>query len=230
MHLILETKPTPEENIAFDQTLIERAETSTERGEQVEEVLRLWEMPIACVILGRSSRPETEVKLDHCQADGVPVLRRMSGGATVVAGPGCIMYSLLLSYDKRPAWRMLDVAHQEVMSRIREATQLTLDAFGVNETVQLQGTCDLTIRNHKFSGNALRCKRHWMLYHGTLMVSMPTHWLSRYLLEPPRQPDYRANRSHEDFARNLLPLGSTIDAKKFTITLQSNLAQAWECP
>ena len=38
-----------------------------------------------------------------CQADGVPILRRSSGGGTVLLGRGCLLYSLVLSYDRSPA-------------------------------------------------------------------------------------------------------------------------------
>lgn len=168
------------------------------------EVLRLWEMPSHCVILGRSSRLELEVDQSACDASKIPILRRVSGGATVVAGPGCLMYSTLLSYKSRPNLRSLDVAHHAVMTRIQNATQRTLKAFGIPDEVHLQGTCDLTINDRKFSGNALRCKRFWMLYHGTILCDFPTHLVSKLLQQPPRQPDYRNQRSHDDFVRPLL--------------------------
>ncbi len=34
---------------------------------------------------------------------GIPVLRRASGGAAIVIGPGCLMYALVLSYELRPS-------------------------------------------------------------------------------------------------------------------------------
>ena len=46
------------------------------------------------VVVGRSSRLDEEVHLDACRAAGVPVLRRPSGGAAIVSGPGCLMYAL----------------------------------------------------------------------------------------------------------------------------------------
>ena len=232
-----ETLPTVEENLALDEALVEVADRRSLQFDQSiadfegdsgdEEVLRLWELPSPCVVLGRASRLSEEVNTSACDADRVPVLRRASGGATIVAGPGCLMYSVLISYQKRPKWRGLDVAHQQVMSRVRDAVQNTLDTFHLKLQVEIQGTCDLTIDDRKFSGNALRCKRNWMIYHGTIMVAMPLEWLSKYLLEPPRQPAYREKRSHDTFVANVLSPASRVDSRAFLKELELQLAGVW---
>jgi len=231
-----ETLPTTEENLALDEALVEVADrrsldlNQTDADNDVdsgEEVLRLWELPSPCVVLGRASRWAEEVNSVACSTDSVPVLRRASGGASIVAGPGCLMYSVLISYHKRPHWRGLDVAHQQVMSRVRDSVQNTADSFQLPLQVQIQGTCDLTIDGRKFSGNALRCKRNWMIYHGTIMVAMPLEWLSKYLLEPPRQPAYREKRSHETFVSNILNPVSSVDSQVFMKELERQMATTW---
>jgi len=199
----------PEENVAWDEALVEIADrASLVEGESSSpadlEALRVWQFDSPTVVIGRGSRVNDEVYVDRCLADGVPVLRRASGGSTIIAGPGCLMYSVLISYQKRPAWRGLDIAHHGVMTRVATATKKALNAFHIPLTVDMQGTCDLTIQGQKFSGNALRCKRNTMLYHGTILISMPLDWIDRYLREPPRQPDYREKRTHRSFVRNLL--------------------------
>jgi lipoate-protein ligase A len=201
--------PSPEENVAWDEALVEIADrASLVEGDSSPcselEVLRVWQFDAPTVVIGRGSRVNDEVYLERCLEDGVPVLRRASGGSTIIAGPGCLMYSVLISYQKRPAWRGLDVAHEGVMSKVAMATQMALNAFHIPLTIDMQGTCDLTIQGQKFSGNALRCKRNTMLYHGTILISMPLDWIDRYLREPPRQPDYREKRTHRSFVRNLL--------------------------
>ncbi len=232
------TLPTAEENLALDEALVEVADrrslqtdplnSDLESDSGQEEVLRLWELPSPCVVLGRASRIAEEVNSAACDGDGVPVLRRASGGATIVAGPGCLMYSVLISYQKRPAWRGLDVAHHQVMSRIRDAVQNAADSSDLSLQVQIQGTCDLTIEGRKFSGNALRCKRNWMIYHGTIMVAMPLQWLSKYLLEPPRQPAYREKRSHDTFVSNVLRHASPVDSQAFMQELELQLVATWK--
>lgn len=231
MILIKRTLPTPQENLAWDESLVEvadRISSELSSSASFPEVLRLWEMPSPCVVLGRASQVGLEVNLPNCERDRVPVLRRVSGGASVVAGPGCLMYSVLVSYDSRPSWKMLDAAHLEVMSRIQLAVQRTLDAFSIGKKVELNGTCDLTIDQRKFSGNALRCKRNWMLYHGTILVSMPLPWLSDYLQEPPRQPEYRQLRAHDDFITRLWESNAPVSPNGLRIELEQQMAKAWD--
>lgn len=200
MHFWEHAYTTPEANLAFDEAVLEYMETQPATQ---AELLRVWEMPQRCVVVGRSSKVSLEVNQEACTQDGVPVLRRMSGGASIVAGPGCLMFSLLLSLDTRPECRALDGAHRTVMSRMARAVQKALTRIGLEDEVGIQGICDLTIAGRKISGNALRLKRHWMVYHGTLLVDMPLEWIDRYLLEPPKQPEYRQRREHREFVESL---------------------------
>ncbi|MCA9152002.1 MAG: hypothetical protein KDA92_22015, partial [Planctomycetales bacterium] len=80
------TLPTAEENLALDEALLEEVCA----GEQEHDVLRIWESPAPAVIVGRASRLSLEVNLPHCAANRIPVLRRCSGGASVVLGAGCL--------------------------------------------------------------------------------------------------------------------------------------------
>jgi lipoate-protein ligase A len=48
----------------------------------------------------------------------------------------------------------------------------------------------------------MRCKRNGFLYHGTLLYDFPLELIEACLNTPPRQPDYRAGRSHDEFVMN----------------------------
>src|SRR5262249_36514773 len=65
------------------------------------------------------------------------------------------------------------------------------------------GISDLALGGRKFSGNAQQRKRGHLLHHGTLLYAFDVGRIARYLRLPPRQPEYRAGRSHRDFLRNL---------------------------
>jgi lipoate-protein ligase A len=192
MKLLDLTLPSPAENLALDEALLEEAEEG--RG---DETLRFWEPAQTFVVLGRSSRAGQEARLDRCRADNIPVLRRSSGGAAIVTGPGCLMYAVVLSYERHPDLRMIERAHRFVLGITAEAIrQVVLD-------VEMLGTSDLTRQQMKFSGNSLRCKRHYFLYHGTLLYDFPLDVIADYLGTPPRQPEYREQRDHASFVRNL---------------------------
>ena len=200
-HLQL-TLETPAANLALDEALLDAAVDGKLSG----EVLRLWEPAEYFVVLGRSSAV-SEVNLEACRADGVPVLRRPSGGATVLAGPGCLMYAMVLDLERRPELRSVDRAHQWVLG----GNAAALAALGPK--IACAGTSDLTLRltntddpPRKFSGNSLRLKRSRLLYHGTILYDFPLERISRWLGPPARRPDYRGERGHEDFVTNF-PVG-----------------------
>lgn len=193
MKLLDLTLRTAEENVALDEALLDAAEA----GEVEDEVLRLWEPAEGMVVIGRSSRAGVEVNLEACQAEGVSVLRRASGGAAIVSGRGCLMYAVVLRYRGREQLRMLDEAHRHVLGIVGKA--VSRFAAGVEHA----GTSDLAIGGQKFSGNSVRCKREHLLYHGTLLYNFDLSLVARLLRMPPRQPEYREGRGHLDFVMNL---------------------------
>jgi lipoate---protein ligase len=205
MKLLDLTLETPEENLALDEALLESGDD--------HEVLRFWEPKQFVVVVGNSSRLADEVELDACSHYGVPVLRRPSGGAAIVTGPGCLMYSLVLSYRKRPQLRSIDQAHRFVLEAMAEALRPRIP------NVRREGISDLAIDARKFSGNSLRCKREYLLYHGTLLHHFPLNRVVEFLKMPPREPQYRQHRSHSEFVVNL-PLDAVV--------LRQTLAAAFE--
>lgn len=183
----------PQRNLACDEALLDVCEASEDAD---VEVLRIWSFPTPAVVLGRSSKIDVEVDPLECDRRKVPILRRCSGGSTVVGGPGCLMYSVVLSLQLRPQLEHIDAAHDLVMETNRQA----LAACGI--AAQREGICDLTVDGLKVSGNALRVKRRHVLYHGTLLASSDLALIARLLGTPPRQPAYRSGRPHEEFIGN----------------------------
>jgi lipoate-protein ligase A len=199
MRLLELTLSTPAENIALDEALL----LEIEQQAVVEEVLRIWEAATAMVVVGRGSSVAEEVNEEACRRDDVPILRRSSGGTSVVAAPGCLMYALVLRYDQRAALHAIDQAHQHVLARMERA--LTSHVPDVRRA----GVSDLAVGDRKISGNSLRCRHNCLLYHGTLLYDMSADLMQRYLKRPPRQPEYRAGRSHDQFVTNL-PVGPDV--------------------
>jgi lipoate-protein ligase A len=193
MKLLDLTLDDAEHNLALDEALLEDAE----EGRRECDVLRLWESPQSAVVVGRASRIDEEVLQDACGQQRIPILRRCSGGAAVVVGPGCLMYAVILNYQKRPHLRMIEHAHQTVLGVIAESLGEFLSG------IQHRGSSDLTLGGRKFSGNSVRYKRTHLLYHGTLLYNFAIPLIGTCLAMPPRQPDYREGRAHDHFVTNL---------------------------
>jgi lipoate-protein ligase A len=208
------TLESPAANLALDEALLTAADAGESTG-----VVRIWESSDYVVVLGRSSDAQREVKLDACQRDGVPVMRRSSGGATVLIGPGCLMYAVVMPTDGAEGMTQIDRVHDEALGRI--AASLAPRVHGVVRA----GTSDLALDvgdgglPRKFSGNSLRVKRRYLLYHGTLLYEFELSRVGRWLSWPARQPKYRAGRSHSDFVVNL-PLSRA--------ALEECLIDAWQ--
>jgi lipoate---protein ligase len=197
------TLATPAENLALDEALLDCAEEENPEC----EFLRLWESPEPIVVVGRSTRVGQEVHLEACRERSIPVLRRSSGGAAIVAGPGCHMYALVLSYSLRPELKDIGRAHAFVLRRLAEHLNSLVSKHG---KILCQGTSDLVFDDgqaakvlRKFSGNSLRAKRTHFLYHGTLLYNGDLTLINTCLRMPPRQPEYRDRRPHLDFLANL---------------------------
>jgi lipoate-protein ligase A len=200
MKLLDLTLPSPAENLALDEALLEAAEA----GEINDDVLRLWEFPSPTIVVGRSSHVADEVDLETTRSAGFPVLRRASGGAAIVAGPGCLMYSIVLKYEGREQLPLLDEMHRHVLERVLSALESHVPG------AEHVGTSDLALAGRKFSGNSLRCKRDHLLYHGTLLYDFDLKLIDQLLKMPPRQPNYRARRQHNDFIINLAVSSATL--------------------
>jgi lipoate-protein ligase A len=186
------TLPTVAENLALDEALLLEAEAGSQG-----EVLRLWEWPAPAVVLGSGCRLAEDVNEAACRADGLPILRRASGGGTVLLGPGCLLYTLVLAYDRSPALREIRWSYRYILGRIRDSL------VDIMSGIELAGTSDLAAAGLKFSGNAQQRKRTYLLHHGTLLYGFAIDQVSRYLHMPARQPDYRGGRGHSAFLRNL---------------------------
>lgn len=183
------------ENLALDEALLDEAHESATPS----TVVRTWMAAEPVVVLGSSSSVGGEIDADACRSAGVPLIRRPSGGLTVVLGPGCLMWSVIASWPT--AAPAIDALHAAMLEPLCTA----LAAAG--RPVVRRGSSDLAIMvdgaERKVSGNALRVRRRAVLYHGTLLDDFDLGLVSRVLKHPPREPGYREGRDHDAFLANL---------------------------
>jgi len=192
MHFLDLTLSSAAENLALDEALLLSAESTGG-----PELLRLWEWQAPAVVLGSGSRLLEDVDEPTCRLDQVPILRRASGGGTVLLGSGCLCFSLVLAYERSFALGSIRSSYEFVLGRIRHAL---LDLVPACE---LAGTSDLAFGGRKFSGNSQQRKQKYLLHHGTLLYRFDLAQVSRYLHLPSRLPAYRDSREHATFLTNL---------------------------
>ncbi|MCR9233821.1 MAG: lipoate--protein ligase family protein [bacterium] len=185
--------PTPEENLALEESLLYQINEQDSAG-----CLRLWEVDQYTVIMGSSNQTSCNVDLEACRRDQIPVLRRCTGGGTVLLGPGCFIFSLFLRISPDQHLAGIEATTRDILDRIRD----TLNTRFPKHDIDLQGISDLTIEGHKFSGNSQRWLTRTLLHHGTILYDFDLDLIPRYLTSPEREPEYRSHRSHLEFVTN----------------------------
>ena len=184
MKVIDYTLESPEENLAFDERLLDEG----------CERLRFWESSTHFVVLGRSGKLDDEVNVAACKAASIPILRRSSGGGTVLQGPGCLNYALVLALAGRPALLNVAESYRILLNQIARALRVA--------ELEVRGS-DILFRARKVSGNAQRRTRGWLLHHGTILHGLDVSLMERLLLEPKRRPSHRQDRTHRHFVTML---------------------------
>lgn len=190
----------PDRELAEDWKLFQSVETGV-----AEYLCRSWCVVQPVVVVGRHRTAADEVIEEACREDDVPVLRRSSGGGTVVLGHGCLNYAVALSLVSRAELSEVAVSFRYVL----EAIVRVLAVPGLSAA----GGTDLALNGRKVSGSAQCRGRRGFLHHGTLLYDFDARLATRYLREPVRQPAYRAARRHADFLGNLPLSGDTVRAR-----------------
>ena len=117
----------------------------------------LWQNDRA-VIIGKYQNTLAEINLPYIEANGIRVVRRLSGGGAVYHDLGNLNYSFIA--DAKESER-LD------LRLFCEPVLRTLSSFGVK--AELKGRNDMTVDGQKFSGNAQMIRHGRVLHHGTIL-------------------------------------------------------------
>ncbi|MBE1573149.1 lipoate--protein ligase family protein [Amycolatopsis roodepoortensis] len=160
----------PADNLAFDEALLRAAPEAP--------VLWIWRNT-DCVVVGRGQKIEREVKADVCASDGVPVLRRASGGGTVFHDPGNLNITLVL-----PGLGLSDKSARP-LEALGELMTATVAELGLPSRLGDRG---LFVGDAKLCGFAVFRTRTGLLAHSTLLVSTASERVGRYLTSAPADP------------------------------------------
>jgi len=173
-------------------------------------------LPVRCtaVVLPYSRDPEREVYLERCQEDGVPVVRRPSGGGAVVLAPGIVTLSALLPLDRtRSAERLF--------ARCCAFVVEALASCGV-QGLGVAGVSDVCLGERKVAGTSLRLAKDSALFQASVLVDCDTDLFERYLPYPSRAPDYRRGRPHREFVTTLRQAGYRLGCERLAAALEAS--------
>lgn len=110
------------------------------------------------IIIGKNQNTAEEINTEYVDANGIHVVRRLSGGGAVYHDLGNLNYSFI-TVDDGESFRNF--------RKFTEPVVKALNDLGVN--AELSGRNDLMAEGRKVSGNAQFSTRGRMYSHGTLM-------------------------------------------------------------
>jgi len=161
--------------------------------------LRFWESARPFIVLGKIRKLEQDVHVDRARQDGIPILRRSSGGGTVVQGKGCFNFTLVLSKGRDTRLHDIRKSYRVILDEL----VAILKGLGVDAVFQPVSDLALAGSLLKFSGNAQHRGRNFIMHHGTILYDFDLSLIGRYLTMPDEMPEYRRQRAHHEFVVNI---------------------------
>ena len=145
------------------------------------------------IVMGAFANIDQVIDLDRYTKTPVPIIKRFTGGGTVVVDENTLFQSFIFNKDsiENTAYpQQIMLWHAEFLKKCYANIDLNL-----TET-------DLTIGNLKVGGNAQSISRHRWVHHTSFLWDFDPSKM-KLLKYPPKTPTYRQKRSHEEFLTTL---------------------------
>ena len=161
----------------------------------------IWIPDKVYIVLGASNNPADALNMDMVEKDQITVLKRPSGGQTVILTPNNIIIAAVY-FDKKT------MQPKDVFQQINKLIISTIEHTGIHD-LSLMGISDIAISGKKILGSAIYRSKDALLYHAVLNLGEPSITFERYLKHPSKEPEYRQGRSHAEFVTSLKEKGYT---------------------
>ncbi|UJR21892.1 hypothetical protein I4U23_024964 [Adineta vaga] len=182
-----------------------------------EHILFLWQND-KCVIIGRNQNPWKECFLERMEMDGVLLARRRSGGGAVYQDLGNTCFTFLISQ-----------AHHQLDKNLN--SKILLDALQSRFNIEgrIEGRNDLVYgpQKRKFSGSAYQNTRQFALHHGTLITSVDTNAMKKYLNPNKEKLISKGVDSVQARVINLCEVNPSINHKDLCLAIENSYRETY---
>lgn len=139
--------------------------------------------------MGISGNPQALIHLEKLQNEQIPIIRRFSGGGTVIVDENTLFITFIM------AKRDVDIqAFPEPI--LRWSAEVYKEAWKIPHFQLIEN--DYCIKDLKIGGNAQYIQKDRWLHHTSFLWDFDPKNME-YLLMPPKRPKYRLDRPHHEF-------------------------------
>ena len=169
---------------------------------QLEEALLRGERENYCIInlgspraivMGISGKPVLDLDLERVRENQIPVIRRFSGGGTVIVDENTLFITFIMGKSDFEI-------HPFPKPILRWSADLYQESWKILNFQLIEN--DYCIKEKKCGGNAQYIQKMRWLHHTTFLWDYSEKNME-YLTLPPKRPKYRGDRPHLDFLTKL---------------------------
>jgi lipoate---protein ligase len=147
------------------------------------------------IVMGLSAHPPDVIDQDRVSKDEIKVIKRFTGGGTVIVDEGTVFVTFIFNNDAHPFDPYPHDIHHWTGEFYR--TALPFKDFFHRDN-------DYVLGDKKVGGSAQYIQKNRWLHHSSFLYTFEPKHMS-YLTHPPREPAYRQGRPHLDFIAPLSP-------------------------
>lgn len=172
------------------------------------------------VVLGMSGNVSELVDLERAAVDNVPMIRRYTGGGTVVVDASTVFVSFIMNskeVDCHPYPReIMDWSARTIYAPLFKpfaSVGSSGNAFALREH-------DYVFGERKFAGNAQSITKDKWVHHTSFLWDFRQQNMA-YLRMPKKRPEYRGDRDHSKFLTTLKDVMPSVEAFRTGLSLAS---------
>ncbi|KAF2313610.1 hypothetical protein P3X46_029746 [Hevea brasiliensis] len=143
------------------------------------------------IVMGISGKPSELLEIGPVLQDHIPVIKRFTGGGTVIVDCGTIFVTLICNNEDVPG--------------VQPYPRSIMSWSGLLYSQVFQGIGDFQLRendyvfgDHKFGGNSQSITKSRWIHHTSFLWDYEVRNMA-YLKLPARAPKYRSARNHNEF-------------------------------
>lgn len=160
--------------LAADECLAHRVGTGTS-----QPTLRLYTYRSSCALVGRFQNIDNEINRAYCEANGIGLNRRPTGGGAIIMGEDQLGIALCIPGRAEDAYRQA----RELMVHFSAGIISGLEAFGIQAA--FWGKNDVEVHNRKVAGlGVYRASEGGLLFHASVLVDLDIAFMLHVLKTP----------------------------------------------